>query len=392
MAGTIEINNFPYNLLTDDYRSDGTAPPDSPPESGGNAAMSYYAPNGFNTARKIVISSETLTFTEPEYVNFLGYGLGWMYLNPIGTPLSGHTNNTLHGVKTVNYEGNAQGDMRNRRIYSDGVTRFLRMECNTASPWASVGGGMINMDMGRNLTPSDFVYSFNVGKCVIGSGKVPNYPQLKDHRIGQYANLPDGEHPNANSLYVKAQGGGAAIDAYYIETEGGSTVGHDRYFPEGGINRDSNLYGQGILWKQNTPDIEDGYHKINAYEDGKTNYYTKIPSFWPTSGYTYDHIRSTSASRPRWSKYQAYIGNLTTEQDIYWDTTDFYTQLNGTIFVLANNSTITSATRFVPMIVTDFISSESVELNLYAGHVGGFEGNTIFALDSQLNIIGSVTL
>ena len=387
MAGTIEINNFPYNLLTDDYRSDGTAPPDSPPESGGNAAMSYYAPNGFNTARKIVISSETLTFTEPEYVNYLGFGLGWMYLNPIGTPLSNHSNNTLHGVKTVNYEGNAQGAMRNRRIYSDGVTRFLRMECNTASPWESVGAGTINMDMGRNLTPSDFVYSFNVGKCVIGSGKVPKSPQLKDHRIGQNADLVgDGAH----SLYVKAQGDGSAVDLYFIETEGGTVVGHDRYFPYG-INREGHLYGQGLLWKQNTPDVANGYHIAQAYEDTLSNYYTQIP-FSPTYGYTYDHIRSTSASRPRFSKWQAYIGNLSTEQDILWDTTDFYTQLNGTIFVLANNSTITSATRFVPMIVTDFISSESVELNLYAGHVGGFEGNTIFALDSQLNVIGSVTL
>lgn len=390
MAGTIEINNFPYNLLTDDYRSDGTAPPDDPPVSGGTAAMSYYAPNGFNTARKIVISSETLTFQEPEYVNFLGYGLGWMYLNPIGTPLSNHSNNTLHGVKTVNYEGNAQGAMRNRRIYSDGVTRFLRMETNTASPWASVGGGTINMDMGRNLVPSDFVYSFNVGKCVIGSGKVPQYPQLKDHRIGQYADLPSGDHPNANSVYVKAQGGGSAIDAYYIETEGGANVGHDRYFPHG-INREGHLYGQGLLWKQNTPDVANGYHIAQAYEDSLSNYYTQIP-FSPTYGYTYDHIHTTSASRPRYSKWQAYIGNLSTEQDILWDTTDFYTQLNGTIFVLANNATITNATRFVPMIITDFISSESVELNLYAGHVGGFEGNTIFALDSQLNVIGSVTL
>lgn len=390
MAGTIEINNFPYNLLTDDYRSDGTAPPDSPPESGGNAAMSYYAPNGFNTARKIVISSETLTFTEPEYVNFVGFGLGWMYLNPIGTPFQSHTTNTLHGAKPVVYENDAQGDMRNRRIYSDGTTRFLRMETRTASPWASVGGGMINMDMGRNLTPSDFVYSFNVGKCVIGSGIVSNYPQLKDHRIGQYADLPNGDQANANSLYVKWQGGNHAVDNYYIETEGGSVIGHDRYFAAG-INRDGNLYGQGILWKQNTPDVADGYHKVQAYEDGVSNYYTAVP-FSPSHGYTYDHIRTTSASRPRWSKYQAYIGNLTTEQDIYWDTTDFYTQLNGTIFVLANSSTITSATRFVPMIVTDFISSSSVELNLYAGHVGSFDGSTIFALDSQLNVIGSVTL
>jgi len=390
MAGTIEINNFPYNLLTDDYRSDGTAPPDSPPESGGTAAMSYYAPNGFNTARKIVISSSTLTFTEPEYVNFLGFGLGWMYLNPIGTPFHSHTNNTLHGVKTVGYEGDAQGDMRNRRIYSDGTTRFLRMETNTASPWASVGGGMINMDMGRNLTQSDFVYSFNVGKCVIGSGRVAGYPQLKDHRIGQYANLPPDE-ANANSLYVKAQGDGAAVDLYFIETEGGLVVGHDKYFPLGGINREGNLYGHGLLWKQNTPDVADGYHVGQAWEDGVTSYYTVVP-FAPTYGYTYDHIRTTSPNRPRWSKWQGTVQNVTTEQDIYWDTTDFYTQLNGTIFVLANNSAITSATRFVPMIITDFISGESVELNLYAGHVGGFEGNTIFALDSQLNVIGSVTL
>lgn len=390
MAGTIEINNFPYNLLTDDYRSDGTAPPDDPPVSGGNAAMSYYAPNGFNTARKIVISSTTLTFTQPDYVNFLGYGLGWMYINPIGTPLSSHTNNTLHGVKTVNYEGNAQGDMRNRRIYSDGVTRFLRMECNTASPWASVGAGTINMDMGRNLNPSDFVYSFNVGKCVITSGKVPKSPQLKDARIGQFADLPSGDQPNANSLYVKAQGDGPAVDCIYIETEGGLADGHDRYFPYG-INREGHLYGQGLLWKQNTPDVANGYHIAQAYEDTLSNYYTQIP-FSPTYGYTYDHIHTTSASRPRYSKWQGYIGNLTTEQGIYWDTGDFYTQLNGTIFVLANSSTITSATRFVPMIVTDFISSGSVELNLYAGHTGGFAGNTIFALDSQLNVIGSVTL
>lgn len=382
MAGTIEINNFPYNLLTDDYRSDGTAPPDDPPVSGGTAAMSYYAPNGFNTARKIVISSTTLTFTEPEYVNFLGFGLGWMYLNAIGTPLANHTNNTLHGVKEVNYEGNAQGVMRNRRIYSDGTTRFLRMETNTASPWASVGGGMINMDMGRDLTPTDFVYSFNTGKCAIGSGKVNGYPQLKDARIGPTINLPEGNQDS--SAYLKTFDTGTTVDVYL------DAASAERYTPNG-LNNHGRLYSHGWVWKQNTPDVENGWHIVQSIEDGKAAY-DKREAYSPSYGYTRNHIKSNTVKRPRWSKWQAYIGNLTTEANIYWDTTDFYTQLNGTIFVLANNSTITSATRFVPMIVTDFISSASVELNLYAGHTGGFAGNTIFALDSELNVLGSVTL
>jgi len=133
--------------------------------------------------------------------------------------------------------------------------------------------------------------------------------------------------------------------------------------------------------------VADGYHKVQAWEDGVSNYYTQVP-FSPTYGYTYDHIRTTSASRPRWSKYQAYLGNLTTEQNIYWDTTDFYTQLNGTLFFIKK----ADSSRALPMVITDFISSSSVELNLYTGHVGEYVGAVIFACDSQLNVIGSVTL
>lgn len=386
MAGTIEINNFPYNLLTDDYRSDGTAPPDSPPESGGNAAMSYYAPNGFNTARKIVISSETLTFQEPEYVNFLGFGLGWMYLNPIGTVLATHSNNTMHGSKVVNYEASGQIGA-NRRIYSDGVTRLLRTEINTGSFPGSSAGSMINMGIGRDLTPSDFVYSFNVGRCVIGSGHTAGAgtPQLKDARIGKNVDIFDVN----NSAYIKSFASGPTLDQYYKETEGSAAAGHDRYFPYG-INKEGRLYSNGWLWKQNTPDVADGYHLIHGYEDTQSGYFRNEP--FGNGSYGRDHIKSNSLSRPDHSKWQAYIGNMTTETDIYWDTGDFYTQVNGTIFALADNSVITSATRFIPLIPTDFINSGSVELNLYAGHTGGFEGNTIFALDSELNVLGSVTL
>ncbi len=347
-------------------------------QGGSLSDIRWMATGGLTDGGSLFINTSALSFTTPESLNYLGHGTGWMYSNSVGTQLQTHSTTTALGSKTWEYEYNATP---NREIVVDGGIRHLK-----AKIWASTGdffdaAGMLNYDVGRATTVGDRLIQYSRGKCTVGAGNTNDDSfQMKSQRIGAYKNLDTNVN---NSAYLKNYGSGCTLDIYN-DVSGSS----ENYYTRG-INKKGQPYTELWQWKQNTPNVADGSHIITSC---RADLFSGLVIRKVMA--KADHIGNANPERPRWIKWQDYLGNRgkngteTLQTDVEWLCTDFYAQLNGTLFVIANSATLSSATQICPLVPTAFTSSTSWGLRLWRGGITtGYDTCYLHMLDADMNSV-----
>lgn len=353
------------------------------PASGGTAQFAYSAPNGIQDGKSITITTNLHTFVTPEKFNWLGHGKGWLYDTADGLPFENVEITTPLGLQRWEYE-DAPGSER-RFVATINGRKYLRSLLRPPNNLNLKGCGTINWDAGRALGPGDFTYMFSSGKISVGSGSLSAL-QLKDERIGAYKNLPSGATDSDNSVYIKHYDSNNPILDPII-----GNVSKPCYYAKG-LSKNQ-AYSQGWVWKQNTPDVPDGYNIVQAVQEGNPGYICEEPFRTSESIYPRAVIRSTSAERPKWLKWQGFAGNTQPDHlNIEWLKTDLFAQLNGSIFILADAAVLASATNFHPLVPISFNSNKSWTLSLWKGMLPNYSNAHVHLLDSRLASVANVKL
>lgn len=349
--------------------------------SGGSVeALAWTAPDGIADGNALIVTSSKHPLSPPDRLIYLGFGAGWLYSQSDGTAFSNHSLATISG--TEHFVGEAS-PLNARRVVTVAGRKFLHTRFLSAEDPDLVGAGMINWDTGASMQPGDRPYMYRVSRMSVGSG--PTNFQWKAERIGAYANLPEGA-ANYPSAYLKHFSQTGPV----VTTYGGSGSGSEFYFEES-MNKLGNYAMQGWQWKQNTPDAADGGMLTHGSRILAGHTYTReIPG---RSGPTYpnDLITSASANRPRYLKVQDYVGNIVSSTNIDLWTTDYFWQLNGSMFVLADNASLNAAQVWTPVVPTG-IAGNTWTLRLWRGMLADFDGAHLFLLDADLNVVASVAL
>lgn len=350
--------------------------------SGGTAAFGWSAPQGLENGKTLIVSSDTLTFEAPDKYVYLGFGQGWLYENPEGTPLD----DLIIGSETLTYEYGA-GAGNNRKIKTINGQKFLNSFIYDNADPSVLAGGMINWDTGANLTPSDTCIQFSRSRCSIGINPDASV-QWKQDRVGQDMDLGD----TNNSMYFKSGGAPASSNATSVQGingDGGSTVYYGK-----APNHNGAMSTFIQTWKQNTPDLQDGLISTRCSTETAPSFNRIEPS---ASGdrYTTGIITTDSLNRPRFLKRQDYIGNNDNgARDINIDVTDLYWAVNGDVFVIADNADLSLVTQQPIVCIPQSYSgdSKSVNLLLWSGAMSNFSGKYLHRLDSGLNVLNTVAL
>ena len=249
---------------------------------------------------------------------------------------------------------------------------------------------MINFYVGRPTVAGDRLIAYNRGRCTV-QGAGANEPasfQMKDTRMGAYKNL---ETNVFNSAYCKsyASGTGETIDAY---DDSDPTVGGEFYYSRG-INKKGAHYSELWQWTLNTPDMSDGGHLIvSKRDDVAGGQITKSSLLYP------NNIQSGKPEMPCWIKWQQTVqnrganGTQTLQTDVEWLNTDFFAQLNGSVFVIANNAVFTSATEFTHVVPLQFDSTGRWWVRQWKGKLADYSNAYIHLLDENLNSVVSQKL
>lgn len=58
------------------------------------------------------IELKTATFVQPDYLAYIGFGLGWLHNVPVNTAFKSHSCRTALGVKNIEYEYTAGNEQR----------------------------------------------------------------------------------------------------------------------------------------------------------------------------------------------------------------------------------------------------------------------------------------
>ena len=350
-------------------------------ESGGSAeTLAWSAPDGIADGRDLIVTSGIHTFTEPEKLIYLGFGGGWLYSQSDGTAFADHSVTTISGTEHFVGESNP---LPARTVVTVDGRKYLHTRFVSTDNPNLVGAGMINWDTGSNLLPGDRPYMYRVSRMSVGSGAT-NF-QWKAERIGAFANLPAGaaNHPSAYLKHFSQTGP-------VVTTYSGSGASSEFYFEES-MNKLGIYAMQGWQWKQNTPDVADGGMITHGSRLSDNNTYKlEIPA---RSGPTYPDnlITSATTNRPRYMKVQDYVGNLVNSQDIDLWTTDYFWQLNGSLFVIADHASLDAAQRWTPVVPTH-VTGNTWTLRLWRGMLPDYRGAHLFLLDADLNVVASVAL
>lgn len=359
------------------------------PEPGGDAVsggsmetIAWTAPNGLSDGKTITVSSSAHTFVQPEKYIYLGFGDGWLYEQESGAPLSEFIADTANGAVPLLYEDDA-GSAR-RIVYDFQGKKWLRTLTKDPSNGNLDAGGMMSLDAGRSLTPGDCCYMFSTGKLTfIRPEDEGKKFQLKCERIGAGEFSTD----DPNSAYVKfdASGGSPSITAY----EGSGSNARTYYTSSNGIQNDGLITNTAWSWKMNTPDVQDGHMYLASAKGGVFRRGEPTNSSAPNQ--PRGIIKSASTSVPRHLKLQDYVGN--NDQGavgIEILRTDLFWQINGSVFILADNANLSQATNFTPLVPISI--GDSWEFRLWRGQLSDYEGAHIHLLDDTLAPIVGVSL
>lgn len=351
--------------------------------AGSLAGLRLTIQNGLVDGGLLKIESSAHAFETPESFNYLGFGRGWLYTNPDGTHFRDVTVQTATGSQLWDYEGGVAGDNQ-RYIHTIDGLKYLRSMLWSSTGADESGGGMINWDSGRLTIPGDRLYMYSRSRCTVGTGTSENGDfQMKDERMGAYANLNVNV---ANSGYLKSYGGGGTLTTDKVHNPPAQAESGEEYFSRG-INKKGAHYTQLWRWKVNTPDVADGGHYIFSKRDDVAGGVALKSSLLAP-----DHVQSLNPETPRFCKFQEYLGNRSGQSDVEWIHTDMYAQLNGSMFVIANNAALTSMTEYTPLILEQANSTGSWWMRLWKGKISSYTGTYIHLLDADLNSIASQQL
>lgn len=350
-------------------------------EAGGDAeSIAWSAPDGFADGCSLIVASAAHVFAVPDRLIYLGFGTGWLYAQDDGTAFANHSVITISGTEHFVGEANP---LPARRIATVDGRKFLHTRFVSAESPHLVGAGMINWDTGSIMQPGDRPYMYRVSRMRVGSGAT-NF-QWKAERIGAFANLPEG-NANHPSAYLKHFSQSGPV----VTTYSGSGATSEFYFEEA-MNKLGIYAIQGWQWKLNTPDLSDGGMITHGSRLlASSTYKREIPA---RSGPTYPNglITSATSNRPRYLKVQDYVGNLVDSTDIDLWTTDYFWQLNGSLFVLADHADLSAARAWTPLVPTQ-VSGTTWTLRLWRGMLPHYGGTHLFLLDADLNVVASAPL
>lgn len=348
------------------------------PSSGGTAAFAWSATQ-LEDGGIIRITSNTHTFTQPDKYVWLGHGDGWLEDQTDGTMFQDLTIPTALGNESIDYEDPA-GTAR-RLVYTLNGRKYLRSVL-TPDNAGTANAGFINWDTGSTIPALQHVFMYSRARATPAAGHENELIQLKQERIGQNPNI-DGN--DWNSFYYKQDPGNSQsiIDSYE-----GTSVVKNYAFGNNGVRTDGKLTTQLINWKINTADANDGHLYVSNVKDGVYTKSTPLDSGNAATGI----IRSNASELPRRMKHQGYRGNNSTMPTLELLITDIFWQRGGSIFVLADNTTLSSATCFCPLVPTAFNGGNDWSLRLWRGEMSNYRRACLILLDSALNQVASVNI
>lgn len=356
---------------------------DAPAPSGGDSILSWSAPQGLKDGGELIISSETITFIEPESFAFIGFGSGWLEDQPDGAKFVSHAVNTALGEQQFIAEDSPSNSRRS--VARIGGIPFLKSMLSGDSA-TNANSGFINWDSGRPLAPGDRAFMYSRARITLRPEDVGQESQFKQERMGPVQSLSS-EGDSANSAYVRQakDSDGMGVTCYE-----GSLSARSYSFP-GGTIKDGVLTDFGWLWKQNTVDQQDGAMYTISARSGK---YLRAAPYISSSPHNPNGvIKTPSEQRPRWLKWQDYVGNNSSLRNAEVIRTDMYVQINGShYFFLGDNPDPAKCTRFCKLIPTEFKSSSSWKFNLWKGALSSYNNAAIFVLDQDLNFVAGVSL
>ncbi len=333
----------------------------------------------------VVVSSDTLTFTQPDEYIWDGFGNGYMYSRTDGLPFQGHTVSTAQGDKVFTYEDTAGNERRFAHTLS-GVKYWRHVLAPVANP-TEVGGGMILFDHGSQIPAGKTTFMY-ARKRITKTRPEDSAAlfQLKQDRIGFTTSTSDG-----NEVYLKQDkaSGAMAMDCY----EGGPAVSTAKAYFFGNNGPQSDGLLTDFMWsmKVNTVDVADGYIYSAC---AKNDTWTRSTPFNATAPNNPTMInRSTSAEFMRYFKEQGYLGNNDdAARDIEYLITDIFWQLNGHVFLLVDNIVEAERKHAVPLVPTSFNGSGNWSFSLWKGKMPDYSSFGIVMVDSTLTQVAGVQI
>ncbi|MBE8723246.1 hypothetical protein [Sphingobacterium pedocola] len=347
--------------------------------SGGTAELSWNAPAGLGDQKLIVLTSNTHTLTPPDKSIWLGFGEGWLYEESEGTAFP---TTIVSGSEQWVIEGN---NLRFVHIDEQGY-RWARSVLKPGGAANPSGAGSINWDTGSIIGPGESTFMYSVSRCLAGINPGATY-QWKQDRIRAASNLNGSSSNSAYITETTTGGTGPRMQSYRGDGAKSTSTPTPRH--QGLVHR------FGWLWKQNTPDLEDGLAKTFLLDDDRPSMVIHIPKN-SSNQVQNDVVKSAFPERSRWVLWQDYIGNnddASKAADIEILRTDMYVQRGGVLLFLADGTTPETTSIAVPL---RYVSSDDVTntitLKMWSQGEISFEASSILLFDADLNFLKGVSL
>lgn len=359
-----------------------------PGTQGGNADLSWSAPEGLVNGKTITVSSDTAVFSQPSKQLYLGFGMGWLYEQLDGAVLP----STINVGGEVWHQQSSDEHFVGRTVVTIDGRKVLRsvLKPNTAS--SPYGAGFLYWDNGGPLLPQETVYMFKSSRLSIGSLPSGDY-QWKQLRVWPTDQVSG--DISANCAYIPFGPGGSGSVQSNNGTE--EDIRYNASIPRGVVGE--GLWSSfGWAWRINTTDVEDGDMATHYKVEGSLGLIRRRPSrtlYDPTrTVYPTNVVRSSSVLRPRYISTQDYIGNTSAgDSDFVVDITDLYFKVGGDLFLLADHADLSQCVENpIPLVPIAFNGVSSWTFRLWKGEMASFSGKYIHRLDSMLNPIQVVAL
>ena len=339
------------------------------------------------------IELKTSTFVEPKYLGFIGFGLGWLYNQPLGAPMENHTCKSASGIKSIYYENTVGNEQRHIELV--GGRRYLKTQLYPLSNPTMDAGGMVEFPAGATILAGETSFMFSTVRITHTRPTDSTGYQVKQDRINMGFGLDNGE----NLTYIKQKSGanvntgGVLAGASSVHTNGS---GGDYDLDANAPIADGYLTDFAWVWKMNTPDVKDGYQHVLISKNGTTLVDTPFYASGAASGNGYPAgvISTFSPNRPDTMKWQDHIANNDGPQarEIELIRTDMMCQVNGTRVWIGDASTITACTGMIPLIPLLYESTTKWHFNLWKGSLASYSGAYIYIVDDLFNVVSSAPL
>ncbi|MFA4869614.1 MAG: hypothetical protein WC623_15525 [Pedobacter sp.] len=347
--------------------------------SGGTPELSWSALTGLGDQKLITLTSNIHQLTPPNKSIWLGFGEGWLYEQPNGTSFpttitSGSEQWVIEGV-----------DRRFVHIDEQGYrwARSILKPNGAANP---AGAGSINWDTGSIIGPGEFTFMYSVSRCEAGINPGATF-QWKQDRVRADKNLNGNDWNSAYITETTPRFNGPRMLGY--RGDGAKSCSTPAPQHQGLVHR------FGWLWKQNTPDLEDGLAKTFLLDANHSSMVVHTPKN-SSNQVQNDVVKSAFPERARWVLWQDYIGNnddVDKAADIEILRTDMYVQRGGVLIFLSNGTTPATTSIAVPL---RYVSSDAVNntitLKMWSQGSISFEAASILLFDANLNFLKGVSL